>query len=35
VWPGLFLIALLFYIGEIIWRRWPRHARRVVEGMGA
>jgi Mg-chelatase subunit ChlD len=35
VWPGLFLIALLFYIGEIIWRRWPRHARGVVEGMGA
>jgi len=24
LWPGLFLIALLLYLGEIIWRRWPR-----------
>ena len=24
LWPGLFLIALLLYLGEIVWRRWPR-----------
>ena len=24
LWPGLFLLALLLYLGEIVWRRWPR-----------
>jgi Ca-activated chloride channel family protein len=33
LWPGLFLIALLLYIAEIIWRRWPGSLVRQARGI--
>jgi hypothetical protein len=30
LWPGLLLVALLCYLAEIVWRRWPRPSRGVT-----
>lgn len=29
LWPGLLLAALILYLAEIVWRRWPRATRGV------
>jgi Ca-activated chloride channel family protein len=30
LWPALFLLTLLVYMSEIVWRRWPRASRGVT-----